>query len=140
MFLGEYRNKMDNKGRIAVPFKLRDELGSTVVLNRYLDGCLAVYTLDSWNKRYEALMALPSNKAEIRKYQRSMTAEACETDLDSQGRILVPDNLIRRAQLTKECVFIGAGDHVELWPLEKWESYNQQLTDEELESIAESLQ
>ena len=139
MFLGEYRNKLDSKGRIAVPFKLRNELGNTVVLNRYLDGCLAIYTQETWKIRYDSLMQLPSNKAEVRKYQRSMTSQASEAAFDGQGRILIPDNLAKIAGLTKECVFIGAGDHVELWPSEKWEEYNGSLTDEELEKISENL-
>jgi MraZ protein len=139
MFLGKYLNKLDSKGRIAIPAKFRGDLGNTVVVNRYLDGCLAIYTQEDWNAIYASLMALPSNKAEVRKYQRSMTSAASEQSFDSQGRILIPSELIRLAGLDKDCVFIGAGNHVELWSLDKWNEYNASLTEEEIEKISENL-
>ncbi len=139
MFLGTYLNKLDNKGRIAVPAKFRGELGSTVVVNRYLDGCLAIYTQDDWKSRYDAIMQLPSNKADVRKYQRYMTSSATEASFDSQGRILVPSELIKIGKLEKNCVFIGAGDRIELWSEDSWNAYNNTLTEEEIEQISENL-
>lgn len=139
MFLGTYLNKLDNKGRIAVPAKFRSELGSTVVVNRYMDGCLAIYTQADWQNKYESIMALPSNKADVRKYQRSMTAAATEASFDAQGRILIPSELTKLARLEKNCVFIGAGNHIEVWGEESWNAYNSSLTDEEIEKISENL-
>ena len=139
MFLGEFRNRLDNKNRVAVPFQLRNELGNSVVVNRYLDGCLAIYTAEAWKVRYDSLMELPTNKADVRAYVRYMTSAAHQTGLDSQGRILIPDNLINSAGLNKDCVFIGAGDHVELWSAENWDKYNSTLTDAEIAAISENL-
>ena len=139
MFLGTYLNKLDNKGRIAVPARFRGELGNTVIINRYLDGCLAIYTQEDWKNIYDSIMQLPSNKADVRKYQRSMLADTAEASFDAQGRILIPANLMNIAHLEKNCVFIGAGNHIELWSEEGWNEYNSTLTDEEIEKISESL-
>ncbi|MBQ9036691.1 MAG: division/cell wall cluster transcriptional repressor MraZ [Erysipelotrichaceae bacterium] len=140
MFLGEYRNKLDAKGRIAVPAKFRSELGDTIIVNRYYtDGCLAIYTEDTWKKKYEQIINQPDNKANTRNMIRILTSAAQDVQFDAQGRILVPASLIQKVDLKKNCVFIGAGDHVELWPEDKWEAYNNELTDEEIERISESL-
>ena len=70
---------------------------------------------------------------------RIITSTAQDTSFDGQGRILVPSSLVKMVNLTKNCVFIGAGDHVELWPEEAWDSLNASLTDEEIERITENL-
>ena len=140
MFLGEYRNKLDNKGRIAVPAKFRGELGESVIINRYYtDGCLALYTEEAWKGKYNDIISQPDNKANTRDMIRILTSKASTVQFDGQGRILVPSNLIEKVGLVKNCVFIGAGDHVELWPQDKWDAYNDELTDEEIERISESL-
>ncbi len=131
---------MDNKGRIAVPVKFRSELGSTVILTRSLDNCLALYTIASWQKKAEELMSLSFNQHEHRQYIRSVVASANEAEFDSQGRILIPQPLIAAAGLSKECVFTGMLDHAELWSKANWDAYNQQLTDENISQIAEKLQ
>ena len=140
MFLGEYRNKLDTKGRVAVPAKFRGDLGDTVIVNRYYtDGCLAIYTQKAWEDKYAAILSQPDNKADRRDMIRILTSTAQIVEFDTQGRILVPASLIKRVGLEKECVFIGAGDHVELWPEKKWEEYNDRLTDEEIDRISENL-
>ncbi|MBE6103456.1 MAG: division/cell wall cluster transcriptional repressor MraZ [Erysipelotrichaceae bacterium] len=140
MFLGEYRNKLDNKGRVAVPAKFRGELGESVIINRYYtDGCLALYTEEAWKGKYNDIISQPDNKANTRSMIRILTSTATTVTFDGQGRILVPSNLIEKVGLSKNCVFIGAGDHVELWPQDKWDAYNNGLTDEEIERISESL-
>lgn len=139
MFIGEFHHSLDTKGRIAIPARFRDELGDAVVINRHLDGCLAVYTVEGFQKKYEAWMQLNSNKAEVRKYVRAMTSQAFEAPFDNQGRILVPATLSKIAELGKDCVFIGAGDHLELWSEKRWNEYNSAMTDEEIEKISEEL-
>ena len=140
MFLGEYRNKMDAKGRIAVPAKVRGELGDSVIINRYYtDGCLAIFTEDAWNEKYTSIITRPDNHKDNRMMTRIITSTAQPTRFDGQGRILVPSSLIKAVNLGKSCVFIGAGDHVELWPEEAWDQLNASLTDEEIERITENL-
>ena len=140
MFLGEFRNKMDAKGRIAVPAKFRGELGDSVIINRYYsDGCLALFPVDAWKEKYTPVISRPDNRKDARMMNRIITSTAQDTTFDGQGRILVPSSLVKMVNLTKNCVFIGAGDHVELWPEEAWDSLNAALTDEEIERITENL-
>jgi len=139
MFIGSYQHSLDQKGRIAVPAKFRLSLGENIVINRYLDHCLAIYSQEGWQKEYDSLMSLNQNKQEVRKYVRAMTSQAFDLQLDVQGRINVPTTLAQLASLDKDCIFIGAGDHVELWSKEGWEQYNSSLTDEEILNISENL-
>ncbi|MEA5026490.1 MAG: division/cell wall cluster transcriptional repressor MraZ [Erysipelotrichaceae bacterium] len=138
MFMGQYYHNIDLKGRIIIPAKFRDELGSIIVVTRGLDGCLSVYTPKQWQAIYEQLVQLPSTKKESRMYVRTFMANAAECELDGQGRILLPPALIQSASIVKECVVIGAGDHVEIWSGDQWKAFAANA-DESLETIAESL-
>lgn len=138
MFMGEYRHSLDTKGRIIIPAKFREELGESMVVTRWLDGCLAIYTMDQWNDLYEKLKQLPATKREARRFTHMIMAKAAECNLDSQGRIRLPNPLIEEASLKKDCVVIGVSDHVEIWDLNKWNEYYE-VASENFEDIAESL-
>jgi len=138
MFMGQYHHNVDLKGRIIIPAKFRDELGNIIVLTRGLDGCLSVYTQQQWQTIYEQLIKLPSTKKESRMYVRTFMANAAECEIDNQGRILIPPTLIKSAEIAKECIVIGSGDHVEIWAKDNWENF-QEKADESLETIAETL-
>lgn len=138
MFMGEYQHNLDDKGRIVVPTKLRDGLGSSMIVTRGLDGCLAIYTLVQWDMIVSELAALPTTKKHIRQYIRLLTAKATEATLDKQGRILIPSSLAQEASLTKQCMFVGVSDHVELWDQERWENYYDTSSDS-FEDIAEKI-
>lgn len=138
MFMGEYRHNLDAKGRIIVPAKFREELGETMIVTRWLDGCLAIYTQEQWQALYEKLQTLPSTKREARRFTHMIMAKAAECDIDSQGRIRLPNPLIEEAALEKECVVIGVSDHVEIWDTKRWNAYYDEAS-ESFEDIAESL-
>ena len=138
MFIGQYNHNIDAKGRIIVPARFREELGDKVIICKWLDGCLAIYTQDQWEKLLEQLVTLPSTMREARIYQRTMLANATEEEFDSQGRVLLPSSLIKEANIAKECVFIGVGDHVECWAKESWEAF-QKTGESDFESVAEKL-
>ena len=121
-----------------MPAKFREELGERVVVNRGLDGCLYVYTLDQWQIVYEKLSMLPTTKKDARKYQRLMLSKASECDLDGQGRILIPANLVSLAELEKECMIVGVANHIEIWATHKWERMEEE-EEGSFEEIAESL-
>ncbi len=121
-----------------MPTKFREELGERVVVNRGLDGCLYVYTLDQWQIVYEKLSMLPTTKKDARKYQRLMLSKASECDLDGQGRILIPANLVSLAELEKECMIVGVANHIEIWAKHKWERMEEE-EEGSFEEIAESL-
>ncbi|MEY8258146.1 division/cell wall cluster transcriptional repressor MraZ [uncultured Dubosiella sp.] len=138
MFMGEFAHNIDRKGRLIMPAKFREELGERVVVNRGLDGCLYVYTLDQWQVVYEKLSKLPTTKKDARKYQRLMLSKASECELDGQGRILIPSNLVELAELEKECMIIGVANHIEIWAKHKWELMEEE-EEGSFEEIAESL-
>lgn len=138
MFMGEFAHNIDRKGRLIMPAKFREDLGETVVVNRGLDGCLYVYTLDQWQIVYEKLSMLPTTKKDARKYQRLMLSKASECDLDGQGRILIPANLVSLAELEKECMIVGVANHIEIWAKHKWERMEEE-EEGSFEEIAESL-
>ena len=121
-----------------MPAKFREELGERVVVNRGLDGCLYVYTLDQRQIVYEKLSMLPTTKKDARKYQRLMLSKASECDLDGQGRILIPTNLVSLAELEKECMIVGVANHIEIWAKHKWERMEEE-EEGSFEEIAESL-
>lgn len=136
--MGEFAHNIDRKGRLILPAKFRDELGDKVVINRGLDGCLNVYTLDEWACVYKKVAALPSANKEARMFKRTFLAKASEVELDSQGRILIPASLISEAGLVKECLIIGVADHLEIWSKEKWTSLEQEQLGS-FEDYAENL-
>ncbi|HCT63257.1 MAG TPA: cell division/cell wall cluster transcriptional repressor MraZ [Erysipelotrichaceae bacterium] len=138
MFIGEYRHNTDNKGRIIIPARFRDDLGERVVLTRGLDGCITVYTLAQWNKVLEGLRVLPTTKKESRMYIHMLTAKAAECEFDAQGRVLLPQSLIQEAAIEKECVVIGVVDHVEIWSSHRWDTYYADAS-ASFETIAEQL-
>lgn len=138
MFIGEYSHNLDAKGRIIIPSKFRDELHSSFILTRGLDGCLTIYSLEQWNKIFEQINKLPTTKKAVRQYTRVLTSNACECQLDNQGRILIPNNLAAPVGIKKECVIVGANDHIELWDKETWKNYFNEAN-ESFEEVAENI-
>ena len=138
MFMGEYAHNIDKKGRIIIPAKFREELKETVIITRGLDGCLSVYTKEQWLLIYEQLQKLKKKKKDARMFVRMMTSKAAECEFDAQGRILIPSSLVQLADLQKECMVIGAGNHIEIWAKERWVIVEEE-SDEAFEDIAENL-
>ena len=138
MFIGEYQHNLDAKGRIVIPGKFRDELHTSFILARGLDGCLTIYSLQQWEKLFEEVNKLPTTKKAARQYIRMLTSTASECTLDNQGRIQIPSFLARPVNIAKECVVIGANDHIEIWDQETWNSYYADASGS-FEEIAENL-
>ena len=121
-----------------MPAKFRDELQEHVVVNRGLDGCLYVYTMEQWTIVQKKIATLPTTKKNARNFQRMMLSKANECDLDSQGRILIPSGLVQLAGLEKECVIVGVGNHIEIWAKERWTQLEEEQQDS-FEEFAEGL-
>lgn len=138
MFIGEYRHCVDTKGRLTLPSKFRESLGTTVVVNRGFEGCLNVYTMDEWKNVFERLMSMPTNKKEARTFVRLFTSKAQEIDLDKLGRINLPKSLMEIGSIQKDCVVVGVGNHIEIWDQQLWDNYynNEQ---QQFENISELL-
>ena len=138
MLIGEYEYKMDAKKRLPMPAKLREQLGSRVVVTRGLEGCLFVYSTATWNDVAQKLMQAPQGQAANRGFTRLLLSGANEMDLDALGRILIPENLKEYAELGKNVVVVGAGNRFEVWSKEKWEHYKNR-TEKEIGDMAEKL-
>lgn len=138
MLMGEFHHTIDDKGRIIIPSKFRDELGSEFIVTRGLEECLFVYPKEKWDKIIEQLNKLPFTKKDARSFMRFFLSGATAMEFDKQGRINITSNLITYANLTKECVVIGVGDRLEIWSQENWDNfYNSNK--EDLSNIAENL-
>lgn len=138
MFMGEYHHNIDSKGRITLPAKFRETFGTSVVINRGFEGCLNVYSYEQWQKIYQKLISIPLNKKESRTFIRLFLSKAQELELDKLGRINIPKNLIEIVDITRECVIVGAGDHLEIWNAKTWDIYYEQEKDN-FENISEFL-
>lgn len=135
MFMGEYNHTIDNKNRVIVPSKFREELGETFVVTAGLDGCLYLYPMKDWEKFAEGLKNLPFTK-EAREFQRYFMQSASECELDKQGRILIPAKLKALAGLDKDVTFVGVISKVELWSSER---LDEKKPDESMEEAAERM-
>lgn len=138
MLIGEYLHTIDNKNRLSVPSKFRKELGSTVVVTRGLDKCLFLYTVSEWKVLAEKLAKLPLGKSATRSFVRTMIAGATDLDIDSLGRILLPDYLKVYSGLQEAAVIVGLYNRVEIWNPEIWNNYSLGAK-ESVEEIAEKL-
>ena len=122
MFMGEYHQKIDEKGRLTIPAKLRNELGDNFIVTRGLDGCLFIYKKETWEKIINNYQTLPNIK-EARNFMRFFMSGATNLEFDKQGRINISSPLIKYAELTKETVIIGVGDRLEIWSNDKWNNF-----------------
>lgn len=137
MLMGEYHHNIDDKKRLIIPSKFREEIGDKFVVTRGLDGCLFVYSLDNWEKIISKLKTLPFTKKDARVFMRFFLSAASICEFDKQGRINLVNSLIEYAKIEKECVIIGVNDRLEIWAVEK---FNELLSNsEELSLIAENL-
>ncbi|MGI6498344.1 MAG: division/cell wall cluster transcriptional repressor MraZ [Oscillospiraceae bacterium] len=132
---GSYQHTIDAKGRLFIPAKLREELGDVFYLAMGMDGCLAVYPEESWEGFMEKLEQLPTAQTRA---MRTFFANTVKCELDSQGRILVPQKLRAYAGLEKEVVVNGAQNRVEIWNAESWNEV-EDLSAESLLSVMKAL-
>lgn len=135
-FHGEYSHTIDAKGRTFLPAKLRESLGTTVIIAQGLDKCLTIYPLESWKKFEEKVNDLPPIQA--RRARRWIYGFSQDTDIDSQGRVLIPDRFVKYAGFEKNIISLGVGDHIEVW---SENGYREMLDDEEMDpaAIAQAL-
>ena len=138
MFMGEYHHNIDDKGRLIIPAKFRTELGEKFVVTRGLEKCLYVYSESEWNNIVAKLKTLPFTKKDVRTFVRSFFSGATECEFDRQGRINITSPLVSYADITKECVIIGANDRLEIWSEDGWNTFFIENADK-IEDIAENL-
>lgn len=138
MFMGEYHHNLDDKNRLIIPSKFRDELGEEFIITRGIDACLFVYSKSSFQKIVDKLETLPFTKKDARNFNRFFLSGATAVELDKQGRAGISQTLTNYAALDKECVVIGVGDRLEIWAKENWDNFYNSAKDN-MSDIAENL-
>ncbi len=138
MLIGEYTHSIDQKNRLSVPSKFRKELGKTVVATKGLDQCLFLYSVEAWKIEADKLVRLSIGRSENRSFVRNMIAGATDLEIDSLGRILLPDYLKKYANVSNEAVIVGLYSRVEIWKPEIWNKYAEGAKNN-AEVIAEKL-
>lgn len=134
--MGEYNHTLDTKGRLIIPTRFRDDLGSEFVITKGFDGCLYLFPPEAWEAFQEKLSMLPVNRGDSRKLTRFFVAGAAVCELDRQGRILVPATLREFAGLEKDVVLAGATNRVEIWSKSRWAEVSAV---DDMEDIAQQM-
>lgn len=120
MFLGEYAHTIDDKSRLTLPAKYRVELAAGVIVTRGLDKCLIVYPLSEWQAVSDKVNGLPMTDPQAREFRRLIFSGATDTELDKQGRVLLPQYLREYAGLDGNVIVAGLNTHLEIWAPETW--------------------
>ncbi|WP_434811644.1 division/cell wall cluster transcriptional repressor MraZ [Microbacterium sp. bgisy189] len=123
MLLGTHTPKLDDKGRVILPSKFRDDLGSSVVVTRGQDRCLFLFSEKEFERQYEKIREAPLTNKNARGFQRMFLAGASAEKTDSQNRITIPPHLRTYASLERELIVTGVGDHAEIWNADAWNAY-----------------
>lgn len=138
MLIGEYTHSIDTKKRLSIPSKFRKEIGKKAVVTHGLDNCLFVYPMKEWEKIADKLANLPIGQSGARSFARFMLAGAVDVELDSLGRILVPDYLKDFAGLKNKVVITGLYKRLEIWDEKQWNAYKGRV-EKQADVLAEKL-
>lgn len=138
MFYGRFAHSIDDKGRLILPSKIREQLGLAVYATRGMDRCLFLFPRSEWERLSEKIHQLPLTKKKARQFRRFFYGEAAELQVDKQGRILIPGYLREYAGLVSDAVLIGADEHLELWNADAYEQENAALT-QDPDALTEEL-
>ena len=123
MLMGEFNHSIDDKNRLIIPSKLRNELGNEAVITRGLDKCLFIYSKKEWESIVSKLSYLPFTKKSVRDFNRFFLSSASTIVFDKMGRVNLSQSLLNYANLTKECVIIGVNDRVEVWDKNEFDTF-----------------
>lgn len=144
MFHGEYESKIDDKGRVILPAKLRESMkkedrdDAGLYLTLGPDGCIELCPSGEWERRVEALRKAPFAREKARRFQRTMSSLTERNNVDKQGRLRISQNLLEQAGITKEISVIGNFDIIEIWSRERWQAMKAEAL-QEFKNDAEQL-
>jgi MraZ protein len=138
MLIGEYTHTLDDKNRLSLPAKFRKELGSKVVVTNGLDACLFIFSVKEWASFSEELSKLSLVQGDKRKFTRFMLGGATEVEVDSIGRILIPDFLKEFGKLKNKVVVTGVHSRAEIWSEKAWSDYKRAVQ-KDIDVLAEKL-
>lgn len=139
MFRGEHYHSVDDKGRVIIPLRFRNELGTTFVITKGIGKCLFVFREKDFIALEEKLLAQPSLDQHTLRLKRFFSAGSLETQVDSQGRVAIPSNLRDFASIQEEVAIVGATDKIEIWSKARWDELNEEVTDEEIQLSAQEV-
>jgi MraZ protein len=129
MFLGRFEHSVDTKGRVAVPARFRDRLSGELILTRGNDGCLYLFTEESWEPLAAKLNALPTGDEDARNLRRAVFSSAEPVELDKQGRVIIPDHLRQYAGISSDVSIIGLGEYIEIWDTQAWQKLDSEIAE-----------
>ena len=138
MFFGNYSHSLDEKGRLVIPRKMRDELGVKIFIMKGFDGALAMYKSDAFSAVVEEQQKYSFLKKENRDYLRLKLASIVELEVDKMGRVQIPTAILNKYSISKDVIVLGAGDHIEVWDKTKYDEYISSIEDD-YEGIAERI-
>jgi MraZ protein len=142
MLIGEYIHTIDEKSRISMPAKFRAELGKKIIITPGLGKCLFIFTVKEWEKVSKKLSSSDTDlsflKADQRNFNRYMFGRAAEVEIDSIGRILIPEFLKERIGLKNSAAIVGVKDRVEIWNDKVW-AQNEEAIEKQAEALAEKI-
>lgn len=129
MLIGEYRHVIDDKNRLSLPAKFRKETGKKIVITSGLDSCLFIFTMKSWEEITKRLSSPDSSmlSADSRSFNRYLLGGAVEIEVDSLGRMLIPEYLADRAKLGRNVVIVGVRERAEIWDEARWDAYRAEI-------------
>lgn len=137
MFIGTYQHNLDNKGRVIMPARFREELGESFYITMGINKCLFVLSKESWDGFLEKLSGQPISKATD--ISRFFCAGAVEAVPNAQGRVLIPENLRKYADIGKDVTVVGVGSRVEIWSTDRWNDYLEKQSQDSIMSAMELL-
>lgn len=136
-FVGEYRHSLDAKNRLFIPAKFRELLGENFAISRINESCLLLFSEEEWIRYTDRLLnGVPADTKRIARRVFSKTTYATP---DAQGRVVIPAKLCELAELEKNAVIIGAGNHAEIWSETNWDALDEELSDEALAATFDAL-
>ncbi|HZQ04047.1 MAG TPA: division/cell wall cluster transcriptional repressor MraZ [Gaiellaceae bacterium] len=138
MLLGQHEHSLDDKNRLTLPARLREQLGDRVVVTAGLDGCLNAYSEAEWERQVLRIRELDPLSRESRMMQRYFFANAVTGDLDKQGRIVLPASLLEQAGIERDVTVAGVYDHLEIWDRARWREHRSEL-EGSAEHVAERI-
>ncbi len=138
MLIGEYIHTLDEKKRVSLPVKFRKEVGKKIIVTAGLDNCLWIFTLGQWKKISEKLSNFSMLQADNRSFNRYMFGSATEVEVDTIGRILLPEFLVIRASLKNKIAVVGVQDRIEIWNESSWNDYKA-VVEKQADQLAEKL-
>ena len=138
MFLGRFENRLDEKGRLSMPAKFRPRLAEGFVITRGFEQCLTIFPMPEWQTLADNLARFPVTDQKARSLRRVLFAQAADTELDRQGRMLIPEYLRETAGLGADVIVAGMDGYIEIWDVERWREMERSNA-ENANDIAQSL-